>query len=79
MPPFGRHSESGVISNLLPVTPPKITLAEICRRAADRKIGKMQAKQELEHERLLLAIQMFDLNGDRKALTEILFTLAGRP
>lgn len=61
------------------VPPPmEITSEDVYARRVAKGIGPAEAKRELEHERLLVMIQRFDLTGKRHLLTEILFKIAER-
>lgn len=51
------------------------TADEVRARSRVRCIGMAEAKRELQREHLLMAVQMFDLHGDRKLLTSILFAI----
>jgi hypothetical protein len=58
------------------LNPDPVTAAAVKARREATGRGMQECKRELEHERLLVLIQMFDLTGDRRQLTEILFKLA---
>lgn len=66
----------GRVSGIVVLTPPAITAADVKARRAATGRSMMECKAALEHERLMVLIQMFDLHGERRQLTEILFALA---
>lgn len=61
---------------IMPPIPPMLTAEAVRARMAERSIGMAEAKAQLLRERLLVSIQAFDLTGDRKLLSSILFQLA---
>lgn len=62
---------------MVPGYPPPVTAAAVRALREKSGNGMMQCKAVLEHQRLMVLIQMFDLHGDRRLLTEILFKIAG--
>lgn len=86
---FGRFKTGGVVRAeeglprpgeiIVSLSLPKEATAEQIRERRERTGKSLQeVKRDLDYEHLCACIQQFDLTGERKLLTHILFKLANR-